>query len=64
MKNMTIRDPLEGKKAPAFVALDQDGTRVALKDYKGKPVVLYFYPRISPLAVPRRRAISVTTGPK
>lgn len=42
---MITRDPLEGKKAPAFVALDQDGNQVALKDYGGKPVVLYFYPK-------------------
>src|SRR5437773_4813243 len=32
-------------KAPDFTSLDQDGNKVALKDYKGKWVVLYFYPR-------------------
>jgi peroxiredoxin Q/BCP len=34
-----------GDKAPAFSVPDQDGNRVALKDLKGKQVVLYFYPK-------------------
>jgi thioredoxin-dependent peroxiredoxin len=34
----------EGDKAPAFTAKDQDGKKVSLKDFKGKKVVLYFYP--------------------
>lgn len=33
-----------GDKAPDFKALDQDKKIVELKDYKGKKVVLYFYP--------------------
>lgn len=33
-----------GDKAPDFKALDQDKKTVELKDYKGKKVVLYFYP--------------------
>src|SRR5215475_15190652 len=32
-------------KAPDFSSVDQDGNKLALKDYKGKWVVLYFYPR-------------------
>jgi len=32
-------------KAPDFSSVDQDGKKLALKDYKGKWVVLYFYPR-------------------
>jgi peroxiredoxin Q/BCP len=32
-------------KAPDFTSLDQDGNKLALKDYTGKWVVLYFYPR-------------------
>jgi peroxiredoxin Q/BCP len=32
-------------KAPEFTSVNQDGEKVALKDYKGKWVVLYFYPR-------------------
>src|SRR5258706_16449349 len=32
-------------KAPAFSLLDQDGTKVSLKDFAGKTVVLFFYPK-------------------
>jgi len=35
----------EGKAAPAFTLQDADGKSVALKDFKGKNVVLYFYPK-------------------
>src|ERR1700761_6065533 len=35
----------EGGKAPAFKGVDQDGNMVALKDYLGKKVILYFYPK-------------------
>ena len=34
-----------GDKAPEFEALNQDGVKVALKDFIGKNVVLYFYPK-------------------
>lgn len=34
-----------GAKAPDFNTADQDGNKVALKDYRGKKVVLYFYPK-------------------
>jgi peroxiredoxin Q/BCP len=34
----------EGMKAPAFSGTDQDGNKVSLKDFKGKKLVLYFYP--------------------
>jgi peroxiredoxin Q/BCP len=34
----------EGKKAPVFKGKDQNGKPVSLADYKGKKVVLYFYP--------------------
>jgi thioredoxin-dependent peroxiredoxin len=37
--------PEEGTPAPAFSAIDQHGQKHSLKAYKGKPVVLYFYPR-------------------
>ncbi len=34
-----------GSKAPAFKALDQEGKIRQLKDYVGKWVILYFYPK-------------------
>lgn len=34
-----------GDKAPDFTATSQDGDQVSLSDFRGKPVVLYFYPR-------------------
>jgi peroxiredoxin Q/BCP len=33
-----------GDPAPAFALLDQDGNKVALKDFKGRKVIVYFYP--------------------
>ncbi len=36
--------PETGKKAPAFKAMDQNGNPIALKDFKGKKLVIYFYP--------------------
>lgn len=33
-----------GMKAPAFALLNHDGVKVALKDFVGERVVLYFYP--------------------
>ena len=35
----------EGKKAPAFTAVDQDGNKISLADFKGKKLALYFYPK-------------------
>ncbi len=35
----------EGKAAPAFTLKDQQGEKVALKDYRGRSVIVYFYPR-------------------
>jgi peroxiredoxin Q/BCP len=37
--------PKEGSKAPDFKALAHDGTPVTLSDFRGRPVVLYFYPK-------------------
>jgi len=34
----------EGIKAPAFSGIDQDGNKVSLKDFKGKKLVIFFYP--------------------
>lgn len=35
----------EGDKAPAFTGKDQDGQRISLSHFKGKKVLLYFYPQ-------------------
>ncbi len=35
----------EGMKAPDFEGTDQDGRLVKLSDFKGKKLVLYFYPK-------------------
>lgn len=34
-----------GQPAPDFSVLNQDGAEIKMSDYKGKKVVLYFYPR-------------------
>jgi peroxiredoxin Q/BCP len=34
-----------GDKAPAFKARNENGETVSLADYKGKKLVLYFYPK-------------------
>lgn len=34
-----------GDKAPEFTAKDQNGKTVSLADFKGKTVILYFYPK-------------------
>jgi len=36
---------LEGKKAPAFSLEGSDGKKHSLEDYKGRTLVLYFYPK-------------------
>ena len=40
MANITV-----GDKAPDFRLTDKNGNSVSLSDFKGKKVVLYFYPR-------------------
>ena len=37
--------PVAGSVAPEFSLSSQDGTEVSLKDFRGKWVVLYFYPK-------------------
>ena len=39
---MTLK---EGNKAPAFTLLSDSGEKVSLKDFKGKLVIIYFYPK-------------------
>ena len=35
----------EGTEAPDFTLPNQDGEDVSLSDHRGRPVVLYFYPK-------------------
>lgn len=35
----------EGQKAPDFTSTDQNGNAISLSQFKGKTVVLYFYPK-------------------
>src|SRR6188474_1547505 len=37
----------EGDRAPSFSAFTNGGRKVSLADFKGKNVILYFYPRDS-----------------
>src|SRR6201982_2857606 len=41
----TQQQPEVGKPAPDFSLTTSDGSQVSLKDYRGKWVVLYFYPK-------------------
>lgn len=34
----------EGKKAPSFTGIDENGENISLPDFLGKKVALYFYP--------------------
>ena len=49
MKKETNTPPFgtlkEGKAAPAFYGIDQNNETIALKDFKGKKTVIYFYPK-------------------
>src|SRR5438046_10722096 len=37
--------PAAGSAAPDFTLASEDGSNVSLKDYRGKWIVLYFYPK-------------------
>ena len=41
----TQKQPAAGTSAPDFSLTTNDGSQVSLKDYRGKWVVLYFYPK-------------------
>jgi thioredoxin-dependent peroxiredoxin len=44
--NMMAQTALKaGDKAPEFTSKDQDGKPISLKDFQGRKVVLYFYPK-------------------
>ena len=40
--NITLK---EGDDAPTFTAVTNGGGKVSLKEFKGKHVVLFFYPK-------------------
>lgn len=40
-----MNTPTIGNQAPAFSGINQDGKPLALKDFRGQWVLLYFYPR-------------------
>lgn len=44
MSNVKSAVPQAGK-APEFTALDDQGEQISLSDFKGRPVVLFFYPK-------------------
>ena len=62
----TGSSPSAGSNAPDFSLRSQDGKWVSLRDFRGKWVVLYFYPQDSPAAAPLKpttfSAILSTTG--
>jgi peroxiredoxin Q/BCP len=54
MHRATMRRPREeemalepGRQAPDFTLTDQDGNPVKLSSFKGKRVVVFFYPKAS-----------------
>ena len=45
-KTLTLNKmPQTGDRAPDFEAFDQDGRKISLSQFKGKTIVLYFYPK-------------------
>lgn len=40
-----MRELKEGDLAPSIKAVDQDGELITLEEYRGKKLVLYFYPK-------------------
>lgn len=46
-KNKSSKTPelMVGQKAPNFTLLSDTGEKISLKDFRGKKVVLYFYPK-------------------
>ncbi|TMA00667.1 MAG: redoxin domain-containing protein, partial [Methanobacteriota archaeon] len=49
MRRMVRRRPMgdllqPGTRAPDFEGMNQDGVPIHLRDFEGKPVVLFFYP--------------------
>lgn len=53
-----------GDKAPSFSLPDQDGVLHRLKDYAGKPIVLFFYPKDDTPGCTREACAFQATLPK
>ena len=45
MRDLVVTMVAVGDKAPEFTLQSDDGSRLSLKDLRGKKVVLYFYPK-------------------
>ncbi|MFW5766991.1 MAG: thioredoxin-dependent thiol peroxidase [Bacteroidota bacterium] len=42
---MTKKTLAPGDKAPDFTGIDQNNNKISLSDYRGKKLILYFYPK-------------------
>ncbi len=47
MKKVVMTTLKEGDKAPSFSGVNQDGAPISLEQFKGKKLILYFYPKDS-----------------
>jgi peroxiredoxin Q/BCP len=45
LKDKSVTPLKEGEMAPDFSGVDQNGKKIALSNFKGKRLVLYFYPK-------------------
>ena len=52
-----------GTKAPDFELPDQNGVLHSLKDYRGKKVILYFYPKDNTSGCTSKLAVSLKDIP-
>jgi len=50
-----------GDKAPEILGKDEQGRDIRLSDYKGRKLVLYFYPKDNTSGVRQRLAACATT---
>ena len=55
--------PQAGQTAPNFTLPSQDGSNISLDSFRGKWVVLYFYPKDMTPAAPLKRTTSSRTSP-